>query len=264
MGKWQEVGVAEAPQLTGKGEFEITTLVPGDGRPAKAGDLVKAEVLVTTPRANGAARPQAVPRTIWIWLGSVKPPPPDLVQKDTFGSLGTPRLRRAFIGRQLHERFRMQLTPGADSSYDSLPVNGIIGTHWAMLSKIWSVDGRRLQPREWPSLSLRNLGDGESSAEVAVLAICDAKVFRRTAILRQKGAMPAWGEFHYDFNREGTIGWTAIDAQCPAPDGHVRFEAGPFYHSPLGSDGTRLADWGTTYLRKRPAKKHPEEWEPEP
>lgn len=265
MGDWKEVGTAEAPEVTGIGEFQVTTLAPGEGRYAKAGDLVKAEVLVTTPRWRwaGAASPRpGLPRTIWVWLGREAGAQPTAAEMETFGYPGAPRPRRAFIGRQLHERFRMQLTPGADSSYDPLPVNGVIGLRQSSLATVAFVDHHELQPREWPALNLREEGDGESSAEVTVLAICDARVLRRTAILRQKGLVPGGGDIQFDFNRKGTIGWTAIDAQCPAPDGHVRFEAGPFYHTPLGSDGTRLADWSATYVRKRPAERYPEEWEP--
>jgi hypothetical protein len=262
MSDWRESGVAETPPLTGNGEFQVTTLVPGEGRTAKAGDLVKAEVLVTTARAGGAAPAQRTPRTIWVWLGREADAAPTSAEMETFGYAGAPRPRRAFIGRQLHERFRMQLTAGADPSYDSLPLNGIIGLRQAALATVAFVDEHELQPREWPALNLRADGDGESSAEVTVLAICDAKLLRRTATLRQKGFIMSSGDAQYDFNREGTIGWTAIDAECPAPDGHVRFEAGPFYHPPSLGDRSRLADWSATYVQKRPAKDHPEEWEP--
>src|SRR5262245_30058187 len=75
MGNWEEVGLEQTPQLRGKGEFLITTLAAGNGRYAKAGDLVKAEALVTTPRFGGAALPPRTARTIWIWLGEAGSPP---------------------------------------------------------------------------------------------------------------------------------------------------------------------------------------------
>jgi hypothetical protein len=220
--------------------------------------LIKAEVLVTTPRLSG--RPVRPARTVWVWVG--REAATTFVEEETFGSLGGRRVREAFIGRQLHETFRMQVRAGGRLLYDPLPVNGIIGLPQSQLRIAAFVDGREVQPRASPALNLAEPGDGQSSATVTVLAICDARVFRRKAVLSQKGSILSFGEIQFDFNRKGTIGWTAIDAQCPAPEGHVRLEAGPFYHSPLGSDRTRLAEWSTTYVAKRPPKKHPEEWEP--
>jgi hypothetical protein len=52
--------------------------------------------------------------------------------------------------------------------------------------------------------------------------------------------------------------WTAIDAQCPAPVGRVRFQAGPLYHPTGKSSG--LVSWSSSYVRLRPPQKYPEEW----
>jgi hypothetical protein len=75
----------------------------------------------------------------------------------------------------------------------------------------------------------------------------------------QLGVILSSGDNRYGIWRQGTLGRTAVNAQCPAPDEHVRFQAGPFYdfdpHNPR-----LLADWGASYLDSRPPDKHPEEW----
>jgi hypothetical protein len=79
--------------------------------------------------------------------------------------------------------------------------------------------------------------------------------------LNQTGAISATGDAHYASARSGTLGWTAIEAQCPAPDGKVRFQAGPLYHTGESESRTWLADWSSSYLRVRPPRRHPEEWQ---
>ena len=60
---------------------------------------------------------------------------------------------------------------------------------------------------------------------------------------------------------EGALGWSALEAECPEPDGRIRFQAGPFYDSESqNGNGARLVDWDGSYKALRPPDKHPEEW----
>jgi hypothetical protein len=122
--------------------------------------------------------------------------------------------------------------------------------------------GRRVRAPEWPALALRSEYGGNPSAQIEILEICPAaKLYRRTATLTQVGVIVTTGDLKYAKNRKGTLGWTAIDAQCPAPDGQVRFQAGPFYYSDVMDDPQPLADWSGSYGHLRPPEKYPEEWQ---
>jgi hypothetical protein len=263
LGDWQRAGAAEPPRWPTSGEFMVTTLAAGEGRAAKAGDLVKAQVIVLSQPRNTDDPPRPrESKVVWVWLGREVWPSetPSIVDLETFGDLGSGRARKAFIGRQLNERFRIDLEAGA-GGYDELPLQGIISVAHARLEGGALVNGRMLRARDWRSVLLARLGDGPASAEITILNICDAQLFRRTGFIVQKGWIPTIGNHGYDFNRQGTVGWTAVDAQCPTPDGHVRFEAGPFHHSTTISDRSQLAGWERTYIKLRPAEKFPNEWE---
>jgi hypothetical protein len=104
-------------------------------------------------------------------------------------------------------------------------------------------------------------GPNKPAAQIEILAICKARLLRRTASLSQFGIVFATGDTRYASARKGTLGWTVIEAQCPAPDGQFRIQAGPFHHTGDSLDGTWLADWSSSYVRLRPAAQHPEEWE---
>jgi hypothetical protein len=90
-----------------------------------------------------------------------------------------------------------------------------------------SIHGQLARPYEWPELALRSEGGGNPSARIEILEICPAaKLYRRTATLTQVGALLNVGESKYASQRSGTLGWTAIDAQCPEPDGTFIFRQG--------------------------------------
>ena len=77
--------------------------------------------------------------------------------------------------------------------------------------------------------------------------------------MTQLGIILASGDARYRTWRKGTLGWTAIDAECPPPDGHLRFQAGPFYYLNARAPAL-LADWSVSYRELRPPEKYPEEW----
>jgi hypothetical protein len=174
--------------------------------------------------------------------------------------LGGVQARATLIGRHLHEQFQIDLREGASPHNGTFPVRGLIDSELSRLRTTGLVHGVWVGPLEWPEVALSSISGGKPSARIEILAICpDAKLYRRTATLIQNGIVITTGDIHYPRHRQGTLGWSAIEAQCPAPDGHVRFQAGPFHYSDLHSP-TLLMDWSDSYVELRPADQHPEEW----
>ena len=262
MGEWRELGEARPPVDALNGGFVVTTIVPGQGPVVGAGDLVKARVVVTTVDMAGETPLNPSPQVIWVWTG--RGPQVDdqdsVADLNTFGWLGGERPRGALIGRHLHEQFEMHLGAGARPDTGDLPLRGIIDFPASRLEARASIKGQLAIPLEWPAVALRGQGGGNPAARIEILAICPgARLYRRTATLRQFGPIFSTGDVKYANSRKGTLGWTALDAQCPAPDGHVRFEAGPFYYSRL-HDPELLAYWSQSYQRLRPPADYPQEW----
>jgi hypothetical protein len=154
----------------------------------------------------------------------------------------------------------IHLEPGAQQQSEEFPLRAIIDDQFARLNTLVEIDGRWVGPAEWPALSLAGSGMIEGAAQIEIINICKARLFRRTATLDQRGFVWSSGDAGYPTERKGTLGSTAIDAQCPGPDGHIRFQAGPFYPGGGASDRSRLADWGGSYVRLRPPEKYPQEW----
>jgi hypothetical protein len=129
VGEWQEVGQAQPPTPRETGAFIVTTNVEGDGPEVRAGDLVKAKVLVTTPyRYDVGYTKTRDPQIIWVWTGRGPEVEPNTLLRDmyTFGYLGVERTRITLIGRRLHEQFEIQLEQGAETSTDEMAARGII------------------------------------------------------------------------------------------------------------------------------------------
>jgi hypothetical protein len=264
VGEWQEVGQAQPPAPRETGAFIVTTNVEGDGPEVGAGDLVKAKVLVTTPYGYDVGYTiTRDPKIIWVWTGRAPQVGEDQLLTDlyTFGYLGDERIRLTFIGRRPHEQFEIHLQPGAQSSTEEIPLRAIIDNPRSQLRVEGEIGGKFAVPLEWPGFYLSDPDKlmGSSSAQIEVLAVCKARLYRRTAILTQRGLVATSGDVKYGNSRKGTLGWTAIDAQCPAPDGHIRLQAGPFYYFDA-KDPWLLADWSSSYLRLRAPAEHPEEW----
>jgi hypothetical protein len=262
VGEWQEVGKAEPPEWAPDRAYVVTTQSQGSGPTVEAGDLVKASLrVIAEPATPSVSEKEPEAHTVWVWTGrlpKVEVSGEPTFDMDTFGDVGVGRARIAFIGRRLHEQFEMHMQPGSRGGADALPVRGIIGNEYASLNVSAEIGGRRAAPLEWPSVQLTRNGVGQPAAAIEILNICKARLFRRSATLVQRGTAAGWGDVGYEKKRQGTLGWTAIDAQCPGPDGHVHFQAGPFNHS--GTGGMRLLDLGASYMRLRPPGKHPEEW----
>jgi hypothetical protein len=262
MGPWEEVGQAQSPIAAGQqSSFDVTTLVPGDGPIVRPGDLVKAEVTVTTVGHQGRTSSPA-PQVTWVWTGRA----PELAAGEelgTFGTLGGEQPRATLIDRHLHERFQIELREGASHEIGAFPVRVFIDSQWTRLRTSAPLHGMYVGPLEWPDVELRSYGGMEKtpSARIEILEICPcAKLYRRTATLTQDGIVVTTGDITYPRHRQGILGWSALEAQCPAPEGHVRFQAGPFHGSDLSSP-TLLMNWSGSYAELRPPDQHPEEWQ---
>ncbi|MFL6601276.1 MAG: hypothetical protein ACJ8R9_08075 [Steroidobacteraceae bacterium] len=188
-----------------------------------------------------------------------------MVDLDTFGDLGTDRARASFIGRRLHERFEIHLEPGSADFGDRLPLRGVSEQQFSGL-KVGGAEiaGKPVTRLKWPELPLATAMMNRPAAQVEILAICKARLLWRTAKLSQFGVVLATGDARYASAREGILGWTAIEAQCSAPDGKIRIQAGPFHHTGYIPHQTLLADWSSSYVKVRPPGRHPEEWEEGP
>jgi hypothetical protein len=259
LGEWREVGQAQPPPVAAdQSSFIVETTAPGDGPVINAGDLVKARVTVTTVSEGGTTRGNPSPTVAWVWTGRDSEPYASFA---TYGMLGGDRPRSTLIGRHLHEQFEISLPPKADPKTGDLPENGILAYPPSRLAVGASIKGQLVSPPEWRTVALRGEGGGNPSAQIEILEICPAaKVYRRTGTLNQLGMIFTVGDMKYANSLYGALGWTAIEAQCPAPDGHVRLQAGPFYYTDI-LDRHALASWSTSYISLRPARKHPDEWQ---
>lgn len=266
MGDWREVGQAEPPMPPAKETFVATTLDPGEGLPVQAGDLVKAVVTVTrvSKTRNGASYTNKLPpQAVWVWTGREPPaePPPGW-DFGTFGMMGDPHSRAIFIGRRLHEQLELQGAPGYQGNWAVLPARVFIDYRFSRMHGASSA-GHHFENSTWPELALGDNAVVTTSARIEILEICrGAKLYRRTATLTQYGLIFGWGDDSGHQNkRHGTLGWSALEAKCPEPDGRIRFQAGPFYDSESQNrNGARLDDWQGSYETLRPPDKHPEEW----
>jgi hypothetical protein len=258
VGNWTEVGQAKLPIDLRPGEYSITILEPGHDQMVVPGDLVHARVTVTT---GGASNPS---EDVWVWTGQEPEASgsPSARAVSIFGGLGSARLRRVFNGRYLGEVFSIELLGAKEHGGDFLPLRGIwqdqLFAGQRRLQAQALINGQLCYPPEWKTLQLESSRTHPISATIKILNLCSAHLLRRTAHLKQKGYVMGWGDSHYEVERTGTLGWTALDADCPAPDGHVRIQAGPFYDHANARD--RLAEWSNSYKRLRPPKDFPEEW----
>jgi hypothetical protein len=262
IGKWVEVGRSEAPETpepADPGRFIIETTQPGNGRAVMPGDLVKARLQVTT---SGEQLEPLLrkPQTIWLWVGS-EPPADTRTPRSTFafyGSLGPAAFRKALIGRKLRETFTLRSAPGAENSSYTLPLRALAADFPDVdgVPEFVSIAGNRVPSPTWPHVLL-SLHD--SVASVEILQVCEAKLFRRTAVLRQAGIWFLWEGGGLPVVRKGELGWSMIDARCPSPEGHFRLQAGPFRTGEYGRASELLA-WPHSYVELRPPRMFPEEW----
>jgi hypothetical protein len=200
---------------------------------------------------------------VWVWVGRE----PRLQPGDrrptsaAFGDLGPPRFRAALIGRRLHDKFTLR------GSFDfpsvgAVPVYAIFTSSltYHRLAEV-IVDGKVMSSPTWPGVQLNPPRDApDVVAHVEILQVCEATLYRRTAVMRQWGIPFRWGTGGPANVRRGELGWTMIEAHCPPPAGEVRVQAGPFF-DPDPQSADELHNWPNSYADLRPPSEFPEEWE---
>ena len=245
MGKWQQVGIREAPISALRGDARIELLEAGTGRTVEAGDLVKIRVTVTQ-RVNQDVT-KFDPVVAWLWTGR-EPEPRTFESLSQWGDLGSARIRKTLIGRRIGDRFRFALSAGAKGE-EIIAKNGFaVADAYAPHEH-----GQPIGSYKWPRFVVGRppYEWSEVHSEVELLNACAGSLYKRTAVLRQRGTIFNIFEMAYNSEREGTLRWSALEANCPAPDGKVRLEVGPLYYT-LGREGRMLFNWSDSYRRLRP------------
>jgi hypothetical protein len=183
------------------------------------------------------------------------------------GRLGSIRFRRALVGRQLNEKFDLRGTQ--NPADDVVPLYGI---HYPEpYNELLKFQGTQsgngawagpMSPPEWPVVPIpapRNVPD--VVAHVEVLEACEAKLYRREAVLTQWGIVIRWAQGSPRTLRKGTLGWSMIDAQCDGGRNRLKIQAGPFYDADSSQGSAReLVSWSESYTSLRSPSEHPEEW----
>lgn len=253
VGEWTEVETALPPVSVGDA-YTVETTQSGNGRVVSPGDLVKARLQVVT------ADPATAAHDVWVWVGREPTPDPRRQPPDTsarYGDMGSARFREALIGRRLHETFFLRGIAYPSGSGDefvpffAFQIGEILGGLGATAD-----DEAVAPPLAWPVVKLRVPNDApEIRAHVEILQVCDARLYQRTAIMRQWGIILfEWGG-NPPVARKTELGWSKIEADCPAPEGRLQVQIGP-----LSSSWHSARRWDHTYLELRPPSRFPEEW----
>ena len=258
LGEWQAVGTREPPPADSASAIEITQLAPGTGRIVGPGDLVKVRI---TPKGQAIAEELSIieslpPWDVWLWVGRE---PNDHKTSINFGNAN---LRAALIGRSVQEQLSIQLAETAQK-YVHIPLEGgnIVGENYEVKRYIYEPDDRRL--RSWPELLITRAG----SIDLEILNSCPAQLYHREGILTQHGKaiQDLMGDGTSKWIRTIKLGWSLLKASCPDSEGAVKLEVGPAPYLPIYSERSRehihFADWIPTYLRLRPFRQFPQEYE---
>lgn len=256
MGGWHETSVQEAPPLLSPSDVaKVTTLIPGGERVVRPGDLVKLRAWRTYSR-KGQAPVLRPPVDLWVWTGKPTDPGNDELPYYSWGWLGAASLQNALVGRTDGERFalgRPLLNPGSLVWAPKSVFAAFTMKDFVLLQK------DNIAIVSYPEVMLA--GDFQSvlTSEIEILAICPARLYRRTATLTQWGHILNVMDMNYSQSRRGTLRWSALEGDCDPPEGKKRFEIGPIYWHQYATPG-RLYDWVNSYKRLRPPEKFPHEY----
>jgi hypothetical protein len=235
-------------QLPRDPKFPASTITEGEGAIVHTGDLVK--LRIADGRINADKTPYL--QTGWYWTGSL---PEDY---NHYGATWPTPLGALLVRRHIGDRF--ELDPQDASAY--VPRITLTGMPPPQPNRkgFGQVTAFSGASSAWDNFTLRK-------ATYEILATCPVTLSVR------KGEMTQWGYIlnmfgsSYPIDRRGTLYWSAIDADCPAPDGKVRFMIGPIYVSATsGVDqgayrNETLYNFYDAYAAERPKAKYPDEYQ---
>lgn len=251
---WKSSVIVEAPAPSFAGfetGIETTVRTEGSAAPIRPGDLVQLRYTRTVTWDNKTEHADR-PEVVWVWTG--REPDPGM---EFWGKFGSPELRTTLLGRKVGEIF--ELRGSTDHHEITAPVYGIAGPDTPhrgfnqFIGQYATTDTKTLA-RGGVAGSL------PSWSAVEILAACPAKFGTR------RGRMTQWGYVFNMFgtawqtNRSGELRWSAIEANCPAPNGKVRFMLGPIYWTAEPVVPGMLMAWESTFRSKRPKLIFPEEY----
>jgi hypothetical protein len=244
---WKPLAMNTA-QLPPSSKLPTTPVAQGTGAVVNGGDLVKLRLPSGYVRQDGSV----VYNDAWYWTGTL----PEAYSH--YGATRPTELGSLLVGRRVGEQFLLE--PQDQGPY--LPRVTLTGMPPPQPNRkgFGQVTAFQESSSNWSLYALR-----KSSFEI--IAACPVKLSVR------KGEMTQWGYVlnlfgaDYPARRRGTLYWSAIDADCPAPDGHVRFMIGPIYVSATsGVDqeayrNETLLNFYDAYSAKRPRSTYPDEYQ---
>lgn len=244
---WKPLAMNTA-QLSPDPKFSTTPIAQGSGAVVNGGDLVKLRLPSGLVRQDGTV----VYRDAWYWTGTLSE------AYSHYGATWPTELGALLVGRRVGEQFLLE--PQDDGPYS--PHVTLTGMPPPQTNRkgFGRVVAFEESSYDWGLYTLR-----KSTFEI--LAACPVRLSVR------KGEMTQWGYIlnmfgmHYPISRRGTLYWSAIDSDCPAPDGQVRFMIGPIYVSATsGNDqeayrNETLYNFYDAYSSKRPRRSYPDEYQ---
>ena len=244
---WKPLAMNTA-QLPPNPKFPTTPIAQGNGAVVNGGALVKLRMSIGMVRQDGTV----VYKDAWYWTGTL---PEDYYH---YGATWPTELGALLVGRRVGDQFL--LDPQDKGQYS--PQVTLTGMPPPQTNRkgFGVVTAFEESSSDWSLYTLRK-------GTFEILASCPVKLSVR------KGEMTQWGYIlnmfgtNYPISRRGTLYWSAIDADCPAPDSKVRFMIGPIYVSATsGIDqeayrNETLTNIYDAYSSKRPRSAYPDEYQ---
>lgn len=252
---WKSAAViAEAPAPAFPGNetgIETTVRTEGSPRPVMPGDLVYLRFTRSVTWDNKTEHAERA-EEVWVWTG--REPDPGM---EFWGKFGSPELRTTLIGRKVGEIFELRVS--TDQHEMTAPVYGIAGPNTPrkgfnqFIGQYAAVDTKTLASGGFA-------GDKPSSSAIEILASCPAKFATRLGRMTQWGYVFNMFGTGWQTNRSGELRWSAIEADCPAPYGKVRFMLGPIYWTAKPVVPGMLMAWESTFRSERPKQNFPDDY----
>lgn len=256
IGNWVESGEAIAPQAREKWDqwdYEVTPVSEGSGEPVTAGALVQ----IRAKDLGQGGKSSEDQHTFWLYTGRQRGGE-SLYRSSTYGYveyLGSPRIRRALIGRRVGDIFLLHPPPEKEGKklQEVVPFKALIGP---LIARSPEVAEKAPPSRRSEAVWRTNhwaLGQGAKRflLEIKIVKVCNALLYKRTDRLDQ------WGKIvnlqnvegrHYSDSRSGALTLLALEAQC-AGSAPIRLQAGPYYSEQYQRRPGELWQWERSYMR---------------